>query len=202
VALFRSRLERRLWLAAGGLLVAIFATLAWVRPASKVLRDLGMLRATMIGMFLVLAAGVAWALAKTRPRWREVAVLVPFGGFYLAVLATMERAEEAFHFVQYGAFGGLVYGAMAVRWDAGAGLVPAEAAGLDPPSPPRRPGLRTLLPPALGAAIITALAGWLDEGIQYLLPDRYYDLRDVGFNALAGLLAVAALTCWRLVRRR
>lgn len=200
VALFRSVLERRLWLAAGGLLVAIFLTLAWVRPVSKVLRDLGLLRATMIGVFLVLAAGAAWALARTRPGWREVAVLVPFGGFYLAVLAMMERAEEAFHFVQYGAFGGLVYGALAVRRDARPDLASADAAGLDPP--PRRSGLRALLQPALGAALVTALAGWADEGVQYLLPDRYYDLRDVGFNALAGLVAVAALTSWRLVRRR
>lgn len=203
MAIFRSRLERRLWLAAGGLLATIFATLAWVRPLSRALRDLGLLRGTMIGVFLVVAAGVAWAMARTRPRWPEVAVVVPFGGIYLAVLATMERAEEAFHFVEYGAFGGLVYGALAVRreaWAAVARAAPA-AANPDPPSPPR-PGMHALLPPALGASIVTALAGWADEGVQHLLPGRYYDLRDVVFNALAGVLAAAALTCWRLVRRR
>ena len=37
----------------------------------------------------------------------------------------------------------------------------------------------------------TPLLGWLDEGIQAILPHRYY-LRDVGFNALAGLMAVVA----------
>lgn len=196
MALFRSRLERRLWLAAGGLLTAIYLSLAWVRPVSEALRALGLLRGTLIGAFLAVAAGAGWALARTRPGWREVAVLLPFAGFYLAVLSTMARAEEAFHFVEYGALGGLVYGALAVRRSA-----------LDPRANPAaaadtRPGLRALGPPALGAALLTALAGWVDEGIQLFLPRRYYDLRDIGFNALAGVVAATALTAWRLVRRR
>jgi hypothetical protein len=195
VALFRSRLERRLWLASGGLLAAIYLSLAWVRPVSEALRALGLLRGTLIGAFLAVAAGVGWALARTRPRWREVAVLVPFAAFYLAVLSTMERAEEAFHFVQYGSLGALVYGALAVR--RAAGQLPAGGAAAAP-----RPTLRALAPPALGAALLTAAAGWVDEGIQHVLPQRYYDLRDVGFNALAGVVAVAALTAWRLVRGR
>jgi hypothetical protein len=204
VALFRSRLERRLWLAAGGLQAAIFLSLAWVRPVSAALRDLGLLRGAMIGAFLAVAAGAGWALARTRPGGREVAVLLPFAGFYLAVLATMERAEEAFHFVEYGALGGLVYGALAAR-RAAAPFSPAGAGAPGAAEPPLRApglGLRALAPPALGAALLTALAGWVDEGIQHLLPTRYYDLRDVGFNALAGVVAVGALTAWRLVRRR
>ena len=40
---------------------------------------------------------------------------------------------------------------------------------------------------------MTALLGWIDEGIQFLLPNRVYDIIDVGFNALAGLMAVVAM---------
>ncbi len=177
MAIFRTALERRLWLAAGGLLAAIYLTLAWVRPISDALRSWGLLRATMIGAFLAVAAVAGWALARSRPGWREVAVLAPFAVFYVAVLATMERAEEAFHFVEYGALGALIYGALAAR----------------------RPDY---LRPALGTVLLTALAGWADEGIQALLPERYYDLRDVGFNALAGVIAAVAITAWRLARRR
>ena len=50
----------------------------------------------------------------------------------------------------------------------------------------------TLVHQALLAIAITALIGWFDEGIQFLLPNRIYDIRDVGFNALAGLMAVLA----------
>lgn len=190
MALFRSPLERRLWLAAGGLQAAIFLALPWVRTLSDALRDAGVLRATMIGAFAGVAAVAGRALARTRPSWREVAALTPFAAFYLAVLALMERAEEAFHFVEYGAVGALVYLALAVRHRAGAAT---DAA---------RPGRRELAIPALGSTVLTALAGWADEGVQYLLPDRYYDLRDVGFNALAGVVAAAALTALRQVRRR
>lgn len=42
------------------------------------------------------------------------------------------------------------------------------------------------------ALVFVIAAGWLDEGIQALLPSRYYDLRDVAFNAAAGALALLA----------
>lgn len=45
----------------------------------------------------------------------------------------------------------------------------------------------------LASAIFVVAAGWIDEGIQALLPSRYYDLRDVAFNAAAGVLALIAL---------
>ena len=43
------------------------------------------------------------------------------------------------------------------------------------------------------AFLFVAVAGWIDEGIQALLPSRFYDLRDVAFNAAAGLMALVAL---------
>jgi hypothetical protein len=42
------------------------------------------------------------------------------------------------------------------------------------------------------ALVFVFAAGWIDEGIQALLPSRYYDLRDVAFNAAAGALALLA----------
>ena len=51
------------------------------------------------------------------------------------------------------------------------------------------------------AVVATALLGWLDEGIQWLLPNRVYDLLDVGFNALAGLAAVSAILFMEWARR-
>ena len=59
-----------------------------------------------------------------------------------------------------------------------------------------------LLVPAALAVGATALLGWIDEGIQAILPNRVYDIRDVGFNALAGLMAVAAGLVLAWVRQR
>jgi hypothetical protein len=46
--------------------------------------------------------------------------------------------------------------------------------------------------PAVLAVLITALLGLLDESIQALLPNRVFDMIDVGFNALAGFMAIIA----------
>ena len=55
--------------------------------------------------------------------------------------------------------------------------------------------------PAALAVAVTALFGWLDEGIQAILPNRVYDIRDVGFNVLAGLIAIAASLAVSRTRR-
>ena len=64
-----------------------------------------------------------------------------------------------------------------------------------------RHGRRIPAPAAL-TVTLTALLGWLDEGIQALLPNRVYDIRDVAFNALAGLMAIAASLALARARRR
>ena len=61
---------------------------------------------------------------------------------------------------------------------------------------------RDLSATAALAILVTALLGWFDEGIQALLPNRVYDVRDIGFNTLAGLLAVAASLVLARARRR
>jgi len=46
------------------------------------------------------------------------------------------------------------------------------------------------------AALIVCVLGWGDEAIQYVLPRRHFEWRDVGLNLTAGvaaLLLIAAL---------
>ncbi|HEX2254681.1 MAG TPA: VanZ family protein [Thermoanaerobaculia bacterium] len=171
------RRERLYWLAGVTVVVLTWATLKWARVVSNGLRDQGLLTATMAAIFVLAAALVVGFVVRQRPRAAELAVLAAFGVVYLAaILPLMGRPEEALHFVQYGLVGGLFYCALAER---------------------RRPAVA-----ALGAFLLTVAAGWIDEGIQHLLPERVYDLRDVGFNAAAGALAIAAVATRRRVRAR
>ena len=55
--------------------------------------------------------------------------------------------------------------------------------------------------PAAVAVVVTALLGCIDEGIQAILPNRVYDIRDVGFNAAAGLMSMAAILALGRARR-
>ena len=61
---------------------------------------------------------------------------------------------------------------------------------------------RKLRIPYTVALVITGLLGWGDEGIQYLLPGRVYELRDVGMNVTAGFLIIAAMASLRWVRSK
>lgn len=181
---FHSLTERRLWLAAAVLLAVIYATLGLVRPLVETLRAHNLLRLSVVAVFVLAGAALAAAVMRGRPGRREAAVALGVAALYAAVLSRMERAEEAMHFLEYGAFAALVLAALAERRRAG-------------------PVGRLLAPawaPAVWAAIGTAAAGWLDEAIQGLLPSRYYDVRDLAFNALAGLLAIGSLAALRAAR--
>ena len=80
----------------------------------------------------------------------------------------IEVPEERFHFLEYGLLGLLVH----------------------------RAGSRGV--PFLLLLLLTILAGAVDEAIQYLLPDRVGELRDVALNSGGGL---AGLCAGHLLRR-
>lgn len=178
---FASRRERRLWLAAGLYLLAIYATLGLARLPTELLRSRGLLAPAVTLLFALVAAGLAAWLWRRRPGRRELLVLAAAAGVYALVLAFMERPEERLHLLEYGLFAILVRLALRER-HRGLGRPPARAL------------------PWLALAL-TAVAGWVDEGVQYLLPNRFYDLRDVAFNALAGVLALAAFAALERARR-
>lgn len=172
------------------LVLVTWATLYWARFAADWLRARGWVTATMLVVFLVAVLAVLVVVARSRPGPLEIVVLVVFAALYAAaVLPLAGQPEEALHFVQYGAVGGFAYGWFDERRRR---LVASASAG-------RRSRIAFS---ALAAFLFTTAAGWIDEGIQYLLPNRYYDLRDVAFNAAAGALAIAAMLALRWARRR
>jgi VanZ family protein len=165
--------ERKLWAGAAACLAAIYTAIFFARPLVDFLRARGALRYTVLGVFAIAALAVLWRVWRSRPGWREVVAVGAAAVLYALVVSRLERHEERLHFIEYGLFAGLV-----------------EAAFRE-----RRPGWSGLL--AIG---VTLCAGWLDEGIQALVPERVYDLRDVLFNTTAGILAVLAVTLRRLAR--
>ena len=171
MTLFTSKRERRLWLWVLAVVAAIYATLGLAGALADVLRRRDLLDASyVLGLVLVLVTivGSAW---KRRPGRREVwaalGVVVVYG---LLVLRMGIGPEERTHLIEYGIVAILVYQALVER---------------------RGNGGRVRSPAVL-AILVTALLGWVDEGIQAFIPGRVYDIRDVGFNALAGLMAIVA----------
>lgn len=178
---FASGRERRLWLGAVVVVVAIYTTLGFAGTLAAELRERSLLGAFFaLGLVLMVVAIVSSGL-KSRPGPREVWVWLGIVTAYGMVLVRMGvTPEERTHLFEYGLVAVLIHQALVERVRHGR-RVPA---------------------PAVLAFLATALLGWLDEGIQALLPNRVYDLRDAGFNALAALMAIIAGSAVAWTRRR
>jgi hypothetical protein len=162
--------ERWLWLAALAWTATIYSTLYVARPVAEFLRDRNLLRLTVLGVVVVLVVAVsAWGIRRRLPA-RAWGVLACGALVFGALASRLSPVEVKLHCVEYGVLGGLFYLALAQR---------------------RR---RAALPAAI---VLTATAGWLDEGIQYLLPNRWYDLADVALNAASGALGAGLVALLR-----
>lgn len=178
MTLFTSTVERRLWLSTVATLVAIFASLGRAPEWASALRTHGLLEAIFLGAFSIAVIAVLLVSLSVRPGLRQLAVGLAVIAVYSAAFARIQILEERTHLFEFGIVGVLIYLALEERRTNG-GAVRMSAAL---------------------AVSTTALLGWVDEGIQAGLPDRVYDLRDVGTNALAGLLAVSATVALKWAR--
>jgi len=178
--LFASPREQRLWLWTLTVVLAVFASLGFGGKLAGFLRVRGLLGVSF-GLGLLMAAGaVAAQWIKTRRGRREIWVALAVVSAYFMTWVRIETSEERTHLFEYGLVAVLVYQALLERV---------------------RNGRQVPAPYAVSVAA-TALLGLFDEGIQWLLPERFFDIRDVGFNALAALMAVAASLALSWARRR
>jgi len=146
--------------------LSILVLLPTGRPIVTALRDRGLLA---LGVTLGIAAVAGFVFAGG---WRlhRRGVLTPMQwrvalamtAILILAVQFLPRFEERWHCVQYSILGGLLWAVLVGR-------------------------SRRLV---LAVAIAVAL-GWLDEGVQLLLPDRVYDWWDVALNAASGAAGVA-----------
>ena len=177
---FTSDRERRLWLYTLVVVVAIYSTLGLAGTLAGVLRERNLLDVSFIVGFLMVIAAIVGSGLKARPGPPEIWVALGVTAVYGMVVVRMGIGPaERTHLFEYGLVAILIYQALRER---------------------ARNGRRVPIP-ALLTVVITALLGWVDEGIQALLPNRVYDLRDVGVNALAGLMAISAILAIERARR-
>lgn len=153
------------WIAALAYVTSIYATLGVVPAPLAYLRSHNLLRFTIALLF---AACLAYLLkvmhSRTRNPWRFFGLLV-LAGVYATVVTMVRRPEEKIHFIQYGLVGALF--ARALRHH-----LPRPIA-------------------AYGVALaIASVAGWLDEMLQGLLPNRHYDVSDIYLDAASAFLGL------------
>jgi hypothetical protein len=154
----------------------LFASIPLVRWAQRRLLTNVDARWITIAVLVSLAAALVAALVLLRRARRQ---LRPFDVVWLAGIGAIAasiawqlryRPEEAIHLLEYGVLAVLLYRAMR----------------------PPEPDLGILA----AVVILGTLVGTVDELIQWIIPERFWGLRDIAVNGSACALAAAAL--WRL----
>jgi hypothetical protein len=157
----------RAWALCLGYLAAVYAALPFARDAVIALREQGLLSALLTFLFFGSAVAIAHHVVFDVRLSDRVAffALVLLAAAIGSLLLGLSVAEERIHFLEYGLLAVLARSAWAHHL---------------------RPGR------AYAAAwLLSTAAGWGDEALQGLLPERVYDLRDVAVNSVAAFLALA-----------
>ena len=179
-SIFSSKRERRLWLALLIVLGAVYATLG---QAPAVVAAMGEQILNSVGANLVFAIIVILVVVPVffiDKRLSRAESAVGFGILTVYLLAWLRLGswEERTHLFEYALVAALAHEALLERRDNG----------------------RPVPAPALLALIISISLGWLDEGIQSMLPNRVFDLIDVAFNSIAATMIIGAR--WVVARLR
>lgn len=164
------------WLAVALWIIVIFSTIPFVRR----LREgfVTYLPAELIA-YGVMAVGVVGVCAAILVLYRHHARIRSADVLWLAAITAilviwtfrlMGQPEEAVHFLEYGVLGILLYRTFRVHIRDATVYVAAALAGI--------------------------VIGTTDEIIQWLVPGRYWDFRDIGLNGGASILIQVAI--WRL----
>ena len=178
---FSSNRERRLWLWALAVTVAIFLSI-WLAPSlADIVRDRAVVDGAFVLGLLLVGATVVLLAARVRPGGIEIGVGIGIAVVYVMVVtrSSIEPAERT-HLIEYGVLAAFIYEALTERSEHGR-HVPA---------------------PALLAFLITTMIGVLDELLQALIPGRVFDPVDILFNATAAAVAITGMALIRWAARR
>ena len=162
------------WLAVVAWVVVIYATIPLVRSLREFFVARWPAELIGIGVILVVVAVCAAGLILLRRRRRRL--LVADAALLLAIAAVlviwtwrlMGQPEETVHFLEYGVLGVLLYRALRTHIRDSSVFV--------------------------AGALIGILVGIFDEIIQWLVPGRYWDFRDVALNGGASILVQIAIS--------
>jgi len=165
--------EATSWTLAGLWLLMIYVTIPLARTIQEFIRDHGGKTVFMWITFVAFGLATAWVV---RAVWRKelvlttqrsIILLIILGIFSWMTWSLRANPEEALHFVQYGVLSLLLHRALCHR----IGDVSIYLAGF-----------------MLGSCF-----GIIDELIQWVVPKRFFDFRDIGINALAVMLVQLAV---------
>lgn len=147
----------------------IYATLGIARPIVELLRTTSFLKPTVTLLFVIcILLALGWRYATIGKSWMVLRVILITSLPALALFID-GMPEERLHFLTYGLLGWLICWSVEATeknllWSKNSWLFPC---------------------------LLVWLAGGIDELIQWWLPVRVFDVRDILLNGVGGMLGIA-----------
>lgn len=178
MSFFRSSREKRLWIFASIVVVAIFSTLIIGNPLQALFGDQNV-RAVLFSLGLLLV-GVTIVVhgVKLKPRSIEFAIWIGFAAVYLMWFLRLGLSERS-HLIEFSVLAVFVHKALLERFE--------EAKKFRA---------------AFMALLITFTVGVIDETFQLFIPSRVFDLEDIVFNGSAALMAITVSMLLNWIRKK
>ncbi len=167
------------WLAVAVWIMTIYGAIPFVRTLREAFAIRWPVEILAIAVMAIVAAAAGTALVVSQRRrhsirWADVAWLAGIAAIVIVwTRSLMGQPEEAFHFLEYGVLGVLLHRALRLEID--------------------DPGV------FVAAALLGTVVGTVDEILQWMVPERYWDFRDLVLNGGASVLVQIAL--WRVARQ-
>lgn len=168
-SLRRNKAKNRDWTIVISYVLFIYATLSIMpRIWNSFSRATGELSSFLVAVvFVILAMYVVFYLIAMKKTISSFLWLLFLIVFYVIALRMIELSIERIHFIEYGLLSIFVFKAL-------------------------RHSIQNKRIYAW-AALIAFAFGCIDEGIQYFLPNRFFDVKDIAVNAVAILFGLALL---------
>ncbi len=155
------------WMLAGIWTGLIYSTLYIMRPVCEFLKQYTWFSFSVnagMAFFVIFIVLIFVRKKHIRKMSTYFLFFLVMAGYFLG-MTLLSIPEERLHFIEYGVLVFLIYRALVLDFKNGQSY--------------------------FAAFVITSFVGLGDEGIQYLLPNRYYQLKDVCLNSASAALGLA-----------
>lgn len=176
---FTSSREKKLWLWALAVVMAIFASLFMGRPLAEQLRSQDIQAIFFLAGLLLVGAVILMHGLRSKPGRIEIVTLLGLTAVYAMLLFRLGAPERS-HLIEYSVLAIFIHQALSER----------------------AKNTKVVPKPIVLAAGIAFLIGVIDEALQLFVPDRVFDPEDILFNGLAILLALGASSLLQWIRKK
>jgi len=176
---FTSTKEKRLWIWAGAVVLAIFSTLVFGQQLAGLIQNQDINAAIFLLGMILIGLAVLFHGLRGRSDKSELVIWLGIAAVYMMVFLRLTMSERT-HLIEYSVLAIFIHSALVERLN----------------------HENQIIKPALIAFLFTFTIGVIDESIQLFLPHRVFDPVDILFNGLAAFMALVSSMTLFWIRKK